>query len=68
MRSEVVTGRAADNLADFAAKNEVDLIIIATHGRSGISRWIWGSVADRILHSSSVPVLIVRPPGCEPKH
>ncbi|MEE8318090.1 MAG: universal stress protein [Dehalococcoidales bacterium] len=68
VRSEVVTGKAADSLADFAAKNEVDLIIIATHGRSGISRWVWGSVADRILHSSSVPILMVRPPGCEPKH
>ncbi len=68
VRPEVMTGRAADSLADYAAKNKVDLIIIATHGRSGISRWVWGSVADRILHSSRVPVLMVRPPGCEPKH
>ncbi len=59
-------GRAADMIADYATKNEADLIIIATHGRSGISRWVWGSVADRILRSSCVPVLMVRAPGCVP--
>lgn len=67
VKAEVLTGKAADSLADYAIKNKVDLIIIATHGRSGISRWVWGSVADRILHSSRVPILMVRPPGCEPK-
>ena len=66
VQSEVVTGRAAESLADYATKNEVDLIIIATHGRSGISRWVWGSIADRILHSSCVPILMVRAPGCIP--
>ena len=66
VQSEVVTGRAAESLADYATKNEVDLIVIATHGRSGISRWVWGSIADRILHSSCVPILMVRAPGCIP--
>ena len=47
-------------------KNEVDLIAISTHGRSGISRWVWGSVADRVLRSACVPVLMVRAPGCVP--
>ncbi len=59
-------GRAADMIADYATKNGVDLIIIATHGRSGISRWVWGSVADKILRSACVPVLMVRAPGCVP--
>jgi nucleotide-binding universal stress UspA family protein len=40
--------------------------VIATHGRSGISKWVWGGVADRILRSSCVPVLMVRAPGCVP--
>jgi nucleotide-binding universal stress UspA family protein len=44
--------------------NDFDLIIIATHGRSGVSRWVWGSVAERILRSACVPVLMVRAPGC----
>ena len=59
-------GRAADMIADYANKSEVDLIIIATHGRSGVSRWVWGSVADRVLRSASVPVLMVKAPGCVP--
>lgn len=65
-RWEVVSGRVAETLADYANKNNVDLIIIATHGRSGVSRWVWGSVADRILRSSCVPILMVRAPGCVP--
>ncbi|MFC1978157.1 universal stress protein [Chloroflexota bacterium] len=65
--SQVLTGgQAADMIAEYATKNGVDLIAIATHGRSGISRWVLGSVADRVLRSSSVPVLMVRAPGCVP--
>ncbi|MFC1871974.1 universal stress protein [Chloroflexota bacterium] len=67
IQSEVLSGgRAADVIADYATKCEADLIIIATHGRSGISRWVWGSVADRILRSACVPVMMVRAPGCVP--
>ena len=67
VQSEVLLERdAAESLADYATKNGVDLIIIATHGRSGVSRWAWGSIADRILHSACVPVLMVRAPGCIP--
>ena len=64
LKTKVLTGKAADTLADYAEKNEFDLIVIATHGRSGISRWVWGSVAERILRSACVPVLMVRAPGC----
>lgn len=64
--TKVIVGRVADSLAEYAEKNGVDLIIIATHGRSGISRWTWGSVADRILRSACVPVLMIRAPGCVP--
>ena len=67
VQSEVlIGGRAADVIADYANKGKVDLIIIATHGRSGVSRWVWGSVADRVLRSACVPVLMVRAPGCVP--
>jgi nucleotide-binding universal stress UspA family protein len=65
-RWEVLRGRVAETLADYANKNNMDLIVIATHGRSGVSRWVWGSVADRVLRSSCVPVLMVRAPGCVP--
>jgi len=55
-KSVLVLGRAADEILDYVNKNQVDLIVMSTHGRSGISRWVWGSVADRVLHHSRVPV------------
>ena len=66
VRSEVINGEAGESIAEYATKNGVDLITIATHGRSGVSRWVWGSVADRVLRSSCLPVLMVRAPGCVP--
>ena len=66
VNTEVLYGPPADSIVEYATKNGVDLIVIATHGRSGVSRWVWGSVADRILHSACVPVLMVRAPGCVP--
>ncbi len=62
----VLVGEAGESIADYATKNGVDLIVIATHGRSGVSRWVWGSVADKVLRSACVPVLMIRAPGCMP--
>ncbi len=59
-QSEVLLGGVIDELVKYADKNKVDLIVIATHGRSGVGRWVWGSDADRILRSAHVPVLMVR--------
>jgi nucleotide-binding universal stress UspA family protein len=63
-RGEVIHGHPAEAILDYAGKNGVDLIILSTHGRSGISRWAFGSVADRVVRHSVVPVLAVSPPGC----
>ncbi|MBW1774805.1 MAG: universal stress protein [Deltaproteobacteria bacterium] len=63
MGVEVLVGRVAESLSEYADNNDVDLIIIATHGRSGVTRWVRGSVADKILRSASVPVMMVRAPG-----
>ncbi|MFH1651037.1 MAG: universal stress protein [Chloroflexota bacterium] len=63
---QVLDGKASEAIAEYATKNGADLIIIATHGRSGISRWVWGSVADRVLRTACVPVMMVRPPQCVP--
>ena len=65
MESETLFGNVIDELVDYVTKHEVDLIIIATHGRSGVSRLFLGSVADRILRAAPVPVLMVRAPGSE---
>lgn len=67
IKSEVIVGKAAETISDYAAANGVDLIALATHGRSGLSRWVWGSVADRILRSTAATVLIVRAPGAHPE-
>ena len=61
---DVVSGQPAEVILDYAKKNQVDLIIISTHGRSGVSRWALGSVADKILRHSSVPILAASPPSC----
>ena len=66
IKTEVITGRAVQTLVEYTKKNKIDLIIIATHGRSGVSRWVWGSVAGRLLHSANAPVMMVRAPGCVP--
>ncbi len=60
VKSAVRVGRAAETLANYAEKNGVDLVVIATHGRSGLSRWVWGSVADKLLRSLTCPLLMVR--------
>ena len=57
-------GKPAEEIVDYASKNEVDLIVMASHGRSGVSRWAYGSVADKVLRSTCVPVLLVKAPGC----
>jgi nucleotide-binding universal stress UspA family protein len=57
-------GRPADSILDYSEKNSVDLIIMGTHGRSGIARWALGSVADKVIRNSKVPVLMVVPRAC----
>ena len=57
---DVLVGQVADRLVDYVDANKIDLVLIATHGRSGINRWVRGSVADKVLRSSHAPVLMVR--------
>lgn len=66
VRTESCLGKAADEIVDYASKNEVDLIVMASHGRSGVSRWTHGNVADRVFRSTCVPILMVKAPGCVP--
>ena len=62
---EVHQGDPAAEICDYAKSIGADLIVMSTHGRSGIRRWVYGSVADRVLRSSNVPVLLVRTLGDE---
>jgi len=51
--------QVAAEIIDFAKENGVDLIIMCTHGRSGITRWVLGSVAHKVLTRAETPVLLV---------
>jgi nucleotide-binding universal stress UspA family protein len=63
-QSVLLEGRPADELVDYIKESDADLTVIASHGRSGIGRWIHGSVAERLLRSVCMPILMVRAPGC----
>jgi len=60
VRGELAVGNAAEEILRYADENDIDLILIATHGRSGVKRWAMGSVADKVLRASKVPVWLVR--------
>jgi nucleotide-binding universal stress UspA family protein len=60
VKTVVVNGHAAEVLVDEAARRGVDLIVMATHGYSGLKRWALGSVADKVLHATTTPLLLVR--------
>lgn len=61
VRSVVEAGQAADAILDCARSNAVDMIALSTRGRSGIGVLVMGSVANKVLHSAEVPVLLVKP-------
>ena len=56
----------ANAILDYTELNAVDLIAMSTHGRSGIGRWLMGSIADKVVHGAKVPVLLVRPDETNP--
>ena len=56
----VEMGDAAEIIINFAYKNNIDLIVMSTHGRSGLKRWVYGSVAGKILRGAHNPVLLIR--------
>jgi len=59
---EVVTGDPADKIVEYADDKKVSLIAMSTHGRTGLARWVLGSIADKVLHGARIPILLVRSP------
>jgi nucleotide-binding universal stress UspA family protein len=55
------TGSPSSEILDYVDENEVDLVVMATHGRTGLDRVLLGSVAERVLRQSPTPVFIVKP-------
>ena len=62
VKAKVGTGNAAEEIIKVADEINADLIAMSTHGRSGISRWAFGSVTDKVLRAGIVPILTVRAP------
>ena len=56
----MITGTPASAIVDYAGKHEMDLIVMGTHGRSGFAHLLLGSVAEKVVRSSTCPVLTVR--------
>ena len=63
IRVKIIVTEEAPNVAitQYAEMNRVDLIALCSRGHSGPSRWLMGSVADRVVRGANVPVLLVRP-------
>jgi len=65
VKTEILMGRRpAETISDYAQNNGIDLIIICTHGYTGLKKLMFGSVALEVLHNSQAPVLLVRPESC----
>jgi len=62
VQAKVGIGNAAEEIKKAADEINADLIAMSTHGRSGFSRWVLGSVADRVLRGENKPILLVRAP------
>ena len=67
VKTESLEGnRPADTITEYAQKKGMDMIIIATHGYTGLKKLMLGSVAFSVLHQSHIPVLLIRPESCRP--
>jgi len=62
-KAVVLVGSPAHEILEYVDNNQIDLVIMGTHGRSGPSRWVLGSATERVSKHSTAPVLIVRTRG-----
>jgi len=65
VRSQVLLGDPAEEIIDYAENEGVDLIVMCSHGASGIRRWVFGSVTEKVLRGTATPVLVIRPKQLE---
>jgi nucleotide-binding universal stress UspA family protein len=61
VNAEVLIGDPAEEIVDYAAEQDIDLIVMCSHGKSGIGRWVFGSVTEKVLRGARSPVLVIRP-------
>ncbi len=65
VESLTLNGNPPDQITDYIEENHIGLTMIATHGRSGMSRWAMGSVAEKVMRGVSMPVYLIRAKGCQ---
>ena len=58
---KVISGDAANSIVNLAQSEKCDLIVMGTHGRQGLNRLLFGSVAEKVVKTSPVPVMTIRP-------
>ncbi|QWC20583.1 universal stress protein [Halorubrum sp. 2020YC2] len=61
----VTSGTAYRSIRDYVDENGIDAVVMGTHGRKGLDRYLLGSVTERVVRTSEVPVLTVRQPADE---
>ena len=61
VRTRVLLGNPAEEITSLAEEEGVDLIVLSSRGRSGHNRWALGSISDKMLRASQVPLLLVKP-------
>jgi len=64
VKGELVPGHPAEEILSYIGNNDIDLVLMATHGHSGLKRWAMGSVAEKVIHGSRVPIWLV-PARCK---
>ncbi len=66
VRKEVLVGRPARGITEYAVKKDIGLIIMTSRGRSGIASWLLGSTANEIIHSVKIPILLIKASASAP--
>ncbi|MFC1957623.1 universal stress protein [Chloroflexota bacterium] len=66
VKPRILVGNPAEEIVEYASREDIGLIVLATHGRSGINRWSLGSVADKVVRATDRPVVLIRAKGAQP--
>jgi nucleotide-binding universal stress UspA family protein len=63
IETRLLTGMMPETLTDYLKKEQVELLVVSSHGRRGVAHFFLGSVAERLMREAPCPVLVVRPPA-----
>ena len=61
VEGKILSGYAAQEILGYATTNEMDIIVMGTHGRTGLDRMLFGSVAEKVVKTATMPVMTIRP-------